>query len=149
MNNKIKPTIGSPNSAEFVERVRLSSAQQSFLKLIGARLTKIAAGEAEFSLPFREDLTQQHGYVHAGVITTLADVACGYAAYTLMPADSQVLSVEFKVNLLRPAVGDYFVARARVLKSGKTLTVAQADVFSFSSEGEKQVAIMLATIICK
>ena len=149
MSKKIRPTNEFPNSPEFIERVRLSSEQQAFLKLIGARPRKIAAGEVEVSLPFREDLTQQHGYVHAGVITTLADVACGYAAYTLMPADSQVLSVEFKVNLLRPAVGDYFVARARVLKRGKTLTVAQADVFSFSSEGERQVAIMLATLICR
>ena len=148
-NIPIKSTTGFQDSPEFIERIRLSSEQQAFLQLIGARVTKIAAGEVEFSLPFREDLTQQHGYVHAGVITTLADVACGYAAYTLMPANAQVLSVEFKVNLLRPAVGDHFMARARVLKNGRTLTVAQADVVAFSGEGERQIAIMLATIICK
>lgn len=145
----INSITGFQDSPEFIERIRLNSEQQAFLQLIGARVTKIAAGEVEFSISFREDLTQQHGYVHAGVITTLADVACGYAAYTLMPANSQVLSVEFKVNLLRPAVGDHFVARARVLKNGRMLTVAQADVLAISADGERQIAIMLATIICK
>jgi uncharacterized protein (TIGR00369 family) len=132
-----------------LEKVRTSAAQQEFLKLIGAELTRLAPGEVEFSLPYREDLTQQHGFVHGGVITTIADVACGYAAYSLMPEGSEVLSVEFKINLLRPAAGTRFIARARVLKPGKTLTVAQADVFAITEEGEKQVATMLATMIRK
>ena len=131
------------------ELVHSSAEKQGFLGLIGARLTHVAPGEAEFTLPFRDDLTQQHGFVHGGVITTIADVACGYAAYTLMPEGSEVLSVEFKVNLLRPAVGSSFRARARVLKPGKTLTTVQADVFATTAEGEKQVAVMLATIIRK
>jgi uncharacterized protein (TIGR00369 family) len=132
-----------------LDQVRASAAQQEFLKLIGAELTRVAPGEVEFSLPYREDLTQQHGFVHGGVITTIADVACGYAALTLMPDPSEVLSVEFKVNLLRPAAGTRFIARARVLKPGQTLTVAQADVFAVTAEGEKQVATMLATMIRK
>src|SRR4051794_37122831 len=130
------------------DQVRASAEKQNFLKLIGAELTHVAPGEVEFSLRYRDDLTQQHGFVHAGVITTIADVACGYAAYSLMPEGSEVLSVEFKVNLLRPAAGTRFIARARVIKPGKTLTVAQADVFAVTAEGEKQVATMLATMIC-
>lgn len=129
------------------ELVHSSAASQGFLNLIGARLTHVAPGEAEFTIDFRDDLTQQHGFVHGGVITTIADVACGYAAYTLMPEGSEVLSVEFKVNLLRPAVGSSFRARARVLKPGATLTIVQADVFATMPDGEKQVAVMLATII--
>ena len=131
------------------ELVHASAVKQGFLNLIGARLTHVAPGEAEFTIDYRDDLTQQHGFVHGGVITSIADVACGYAAYTLMPEGSEVLSVEFKVNLLRPAVGSQFRARARVLKPGKTLSVVQADVFATISEGEKQVATMLATIIRK
>jgi uncharacterized protein (TIGR00369 family) len=130
-------------------RVHQSAAKQAFLQLIGAKVTKVAPGQVEFELPFREDLTQQHGFLHAGVVTTIADVACGYAAFSLMPAGSEVLSVEFKLNLLRPAVGDRFVARARVIKPGKSLTVTQAEVFAYSAEGEKHVATMLATMICK
>jgi uncharacterized protein (TIGR00369 family) len=129
------------------DQVRASAEKQNFLKLIGAELTHVAPGEVEFSLRYRDDLTQQHGFVHAGVITTIADVACGYAAYSLMPEGSEVLSVEFKVNLLRPAAGTRFIARARVIKPGKTLTIAQADVFAVTAEGEKQVATMLATMI--
>lgn len=129
------------------ETVHASASSQGFLNLIGARLTRVAPGEAEFTLPFRPDLTQQHGFAHGGVITTIADVACGYAAYTLMPEGAEVLSVEFKVNLLRPAVGDSFVARARAIKPGKTLTVCQADVYATSAAGEKLIAVMTATII--
>lgn len=129
------------------ETVHASASSQGFLNLIGAQLTHVAPGEAEFTIPFRPDLTQQHGFVHGGVITTIADVACGYAAYTLMPEGSEVLSVEFKVNLLRPAVGDSFIARARAIKPGKTLTVCQADVFAVTASEEKLIAVMTATII--
>jgi len=117
--------------------------------LIGAELTVVEPGVAEITLPYRGDLTQQHGYMHAGIVTTIADTASGYAAYTLMPANSQVLSVEFKMNLLRPAKGDRFLARAEVLKAGRTLTVVQANVFA-QSEGEPKslIATMLATMIC-
>lgn len=129
------------------ETVHASAASQGFLNLIGAKLTHVAPGEAEFTIPFRPDLTQQHRFIHGGVVTTIADVACGYAAYTLMPEGSEVLAVEFKVNLLRPGVGDHFIARARVIKPGKTLTVCQADVFAVAASEEKLIAVMTATVI--
>ena len=122
------------------------------MNLIGARLTLVEPGVIEITLPFRRDLTQQSGYLHAGAVTTIADSACGYAAYSLMPAGAQVLTAEFKLNLLRPALGDYFRARAEVIKPGRTLTVARADVFGVTSEGatEKQelIAAMQATVMC-
>src|SRR4029453_11915498 len=104
----------------FAEEIRQSFGKQAIMDLIGASLTRIEPGVVEITLPYRADLTQQHGYVHAGIVTTIADTACGYAAYSLMPPESEVLSVEFKVNLLRPAKGELFVARAEVIKPGKT-----------------------------
>ena len=117
--------------------------------LFGAELILVEPGVIEISLPFRADLTQQHGYVHAGVVTAIADTACGYAAATLMPAAAEVLSVEFKVNLLRPAKGEVFLARAEVIKPGKTLTVVRADVFSLSGVDERLlIASMLGIMFC-
>lgn len=134
---------------QIAERVRRDAGKQEFLRLIGAELTAVHRGFAEFSLPFREDLQQQHGFLHAGVITTIADVASGYAAYTLMPPGSEVLSVEFKVNLLRPGVGERFVARGRAVSSGRTLSVVQADVFAIAHGAEKLIASLQGTMICK
>jgi uncharacterized protein (TIGR00369 family) len=134
---------------QIADRVRNDAEKQAFLRFIGAKLTAIHRGYAEFSMPFRPELGQQHGFLHAGVITTIADVAAGYAAYSVMPAASEVLSVEFKVNLLRPGVGERFVARARVVKAGRTLTVVQADVFAIMHGAEKQVASFQGTMICK
>lgn len=117
--------------------------------LIGAELSRVEPGVVEIMLPYRADLAQQHGYVHAGIVTTIADTASGYAAYSLMPPNSEVLSVEFKVNLLRPAKGEKFLAVAEVVKAGRTLTVVRADVFGMGHEGERElVATMLATMIC-
>lgn len=133
----------------FGDCVKRSFERQPVMNLIGARLTLVEAGVIEITLPYRADLAQQHGYIHAGIITTIADSACGYAAYTLMPAGSEVLSVEFKVNLLRPSRGAKFVARAEVVKAGKTLTVVGANVFaSDETESRELVAMMQATIIC-
>lgn len=132
----------------FVEEIKQSFAQQTVMTLIGGQLTRVEPGVIEITLPYRSDLTQQHGYVHAGVITTIADSACGYAAYTLMPPGSDVLAVEFKVNLLRPAKGETFVARAEVIKSGRTLTVVRADVHAFAHNNERElVAIMQGTMM--
>lgn len=114
---------------------------------MGARLRRVEPGAVSIALPFREDLTQQNGYIHAGIITAIADSACGYAAYTLMPAGSEVLSVEFKVNLLRPAEGEELVAEAKVLKAGRTLTVTTCDVYSHAAGEARMVATMLATMI--
>ena len=133
----------------FVEEIKASFAKQTIMGLIGGELTSVEPGVVEISLTYRTDLTQQHGYVHAGIITTIADSACGYAAYTLMPPNSDVLAVEFKVNLLRPAKGDTFVARAEVIKSGRTLTVVRADVHALSSGDKRElVAIMQGTMMC-
>lgn len=131
----------------FDQEVRDSFAQQSIMNLIGARLTLVEPGIVEITLPYRSDLTQQNGYLHAGIVTTIADSACGYAAFSLMPVGAGVLSVEFKVNLLRPAKGDSFVARAEVIKAGKTLTVVRADVFAFSEEQRSLIATMQGTMI--
>jgi uncharacterized protein (TIGR00369 family) len=132
----------------FVEEIKQSFAHQSVMRLIGAELGRIEPGFVEINLPYRTDLTQQHGYLHAGVVSTIADSACGYAAFSLMPPGSAVLSVEFKVNLLRPARGKHFAARAEVVKAGKTLTVVRADVFAVSKEKEDElIATMQGTII--
>jgi uncharacterized protein (TIGR00369 family) len=138
-----------PLNPSFATVVAASFARQPIMKLIGAELSLVEAGVVEITLPYRVDLTQQHGYLHAGVITTIGDSACGYAAYSLMPAGSEVLSVEFKVNLLRPAKGETFVARADVIKSGRTLTVVRADVFSIARNGDRElVATMQGTMMC-
>lgn len=131
----------------FVDEVQESFARQTIMSLIGGELTRVEAGIIEITLPYRADLTQQHGYVHAGIITTIADSACGYAAYTLMPPGSDVLAVEFKVNLLRPSKGETFVARAEVVKSGRTLSVVHADVHALSKDTRELVAIMQGTMM--
>ena len=136
-----------PQDAEFESRVRESFARQPVMRLIGASLERVEPGAVDIVLPYREDLTQQNGYVHAGILTTVADSACGYSAYTLMPAGADVLSVEFKMNLLRPAMAERFVAEARVVKAGATLTVARCDVYGWVADEAKMVATMLATLI--
>src|SRR6476620_9557441 len=130
----------------FAIHVRNSFERQTAMSSIGAELLIVEPGKVEIALPYRSDLTQQHGYLHAGIITTIADTACGYAAYTLMPAGSEVLSVEFKVNLLRPAKGERFVAVANVLKPGRTLTVVRADVFANPKRDRVLVATMVGTM---
>lgn len=139
----------NPLNSSFAEEIGRSFARQTFMQLIGAELSRVEPGVVEITLPYRADLAQQHGYLHAGVVTSIADTACGYAAYSLMPAGSEVLSVEFKMNLLRPARGEKFVARAEVIKSGKTLTVARADVVGVAANGDQElVATMQGTMIC-
>jgi uncharacterized protein (TIGR00369 family) len=136
-----------PSDPDFGSRVRVSFTAQKLMRTIRAELTKVAPGEIDIEIPFSDELTQQNGFIHAGVITSIADSACGYAAYTLMAADESVLSVEFKVNLLAPAVGEKFIARAQVIKPGRTLTICRADVFAINSGEEKMIATMLATMI--
>lgn len=134
----------TPLDKAFEKRVRESFLQQGIMRLIGAELVTLEPGRVEIEIANRPALAQQDGYMHAGIITTILDSACGYAAYTLMPPASRVLSVEFKVNLVAPAEGAYVVATANVKKAGKTLTVCSADAFA---DG-KLCATMLATIIC-
>lgn|ERR1044072_3539278 len=138
-----------PLNPDFAAAVAESFAQQPIMTLIGARLALVEPGVVEIALPYRADLTQQNGYLHAGIVTTIADSACGYAAFSLMPEGSGVLSVEFKVNLLRPARGESFLTRAEVIKAGRTLTVVRADVFGIDVNAERKlVATMQGTMMC-
>jgi uncharacterized protein (TIGR00369 family) len=136
-----------PPDPNYTDRVRASFVRQRLLVTLGARLGRVAPGEVEIHLPFREDLSQQHGFLHAGALTSIVDTACGYAALTLMPAGAAVLTVEFKVNLLAPGKGEAFVARGRVLKAGRTLTVASGDVLARDGGEERLVATMVATMM--
>jgi uncharacterized protein (TIGR00369 family) len=136
-----------PKNPDFERLVRESFLTQKIMATLGARLARVAPGEVEIELPYRADLTQQHGFLHAGVVTAVLDSCCGYAAFSLMPPGAGVLSVEFKVNLLAPAKGDRLVARGRVVRAGRTISVCQADGVMRSGSGEVPVATMLATIM--
>ncbi len=114
---------------------------------IGARLARVEAGEVDIELNMRDDLVQQHGFLHAGVLATAADSACGYAALSLMPAGTAVLSVEFKINLLAPAAGDRIMARGRVIRAGKTVTVCWGDVTAYTGDTDRLVATMVGTMM--
>ena len=131
----------------FEKKVRESFGRQRFMATLGAEMTAVGRGSTTIRIPFSAQLTQQDGFTHAGVITSILDSACGYAALSVAPEEAEVLSVEFKVNLLAPAVGDFFVARASVKRAGKRLTVCTADAFAARGEEEKLVATMLATIM--
>jgi uncharacterized protein (TIGR00369 family) len=140
------PTF-EPQAADFETRVRANFARQQVMSIIGASLTKVEPGEVEIELPFRDDLTQHHGYLHAGIVTSIVDTACGFAAMTLMPGDATVLTIEYKVNFVSPAVGGRMIARGHVTKPGRTVTVCAGDVFALSDGKEKLVATMLATMM--
>lgn len=129
-------------------RIAESFARQRIMDTLGARLTRVAQGEVSIEMPFAERLTQQHGFLHAGAVATLADSACGYAALTAMPEGSAIVSIEFKANLLSPAVGERFVAHGRLIRAGKTIFVVTGDVFAQdASGGEKHVATMTGTMM--
>ena len=138
----------TPADAAFESRVRESFAKQTVMATLGATLSRVAPGEIDIELPNRPALAQQHGFLHAGVLATILDSACGYAAYTLMPADAAVLSVEFKINLLAPAGGERVVARGRVVRAGRNVSVCQADGFALQDGAEKHVATMTGTMMC-
>ena len=129
------------------ERVRPSFSKQAFMSTLGAELTAVGEGTVEIRLPFSPSLTQQDGYLHAGVVTAILDSACGYAALSVAPADHEVLTVEFKVNLLAPATGDVLIAKSQVKRAGRKLTVCTADAFAVTGDKQKVVATMLATIM--
>ncbi len=133
------------------DRVAESFERQRLLSTLGARLIRVADGEVDIELAWSEAIQQQHGFVHAGAIATIADSACGYACLTRMPEGSAVLSVEFKINLLAPAVGERFVARGRVVRVGRTVGVATAEVVAHSAphtaKPEVCVAVMQATMM--
>ena len=137
----------TPQTSDYEDRVRSSFSQQSLMNLIGAELLKVVPGQVEIQIPFRNDLTQQHGFLHGGIVTTILDSACGYAAFSLMPADASVLTIEFKVNFMSPAKGKSFLASGKVLKPGRTITVCSGEVYSLSEEEPKLVAAMTATMM--
>ena len=137
-----------PKDEHFAEKVAESFGRQSIMALIGARLVRVDPGEVEIALPFREDLCQQHGFFHAGVTSTIADSAGGYAGFSLFPAGSSVLTVEFKVNLLAPADGELLRAVGRVLKPGRTLTVTEAEVSAVKNGEGRVCAHMVQTLMC-
>lgn len=136
-----------PRDPEYEQRVRASFGRQRVMETIGATIASVAPGEVDIHLPFRADLTQQHGFLHAGIVTAIVDSACGYAALSLMQSGAGVLTVEYKVNLLAPASGAYFVARGRVTKPGRTITVCTGDVYAYQDGQEKLVATMMATMM--
>ena len=135
--------------SDIQKRITESFNAQGLMTTIGAKLILVSPGEVHIALPFSKTLSQQHGYVHAGAITSIADTACGYAALTKAPPECEVVTAEFKINLLRPALGDHFLAIGRVQNSGKLLTVCTGEVRAFSGAGSarKVVALMQATIV--
>ncbi|MET0278140.1 MAG: PaaI family thioesterase [Pseudorhodoplanes sp.] len=139
-----------PRNPEWEARVRESFARQPFMTLIGGKIEALKPGACHVALNMRPDLAQQRGFLHGGVTTALADTAAGFAAYSLMPPNSAPLTVELKINLMSPAVGETFVAEARVLRSGKTLTIVEVDVKAHgrAERERKLIARMLATMIC-
>ncbi len=136
-----------PGDPGFEARVRGSFARQKANTMMGASLLKVAPGEVEVLMPYREHLTQQHGFLHGGIVTALLDMACGYSALTLMPKGTGVLAVEFKINFLAPGEGEEFVARGRVVKPGRTIVVSAGDLFCLRGGEEKIGATMLATLM--
>ena len=135
----------SPSQEAMARRIADSFAKQAFMTTLGARLVRVSAGEIEIDLPVSTHLTQQHGFVHAGAVASIADSAAGYAALTTMPAGAGVLTAEFKINLLAPAAGERLLAKGKVIKAGRTLTLAMAEVFVISGGTPKLCAMLTAT----
>ncbi len=129
------------------KRCRDSFSRQKAMATIGASVLSVAPGEVELVMPFSDKLTQQHGFIHAGIITMLVDTACGFAALSLMPEDAAVLTTEFKVNLLSPAKGERFIAHGKVVRPGKKLMVCLGEVFAEEGGKRKQVALMTASMM--
>jgi len=137
-----------PKDSNFAEKVRQSFDRQQVMQTIGAVLTLVEPGAVEIEMPYRKDLTQQHGFLHAGIVATILDTGCGYAALSLMPEEAAVLSIEFKVNLLAPAQGEMIKVRAEVKRAGQNITVCTADAWAIDAGQSKVVATMLGTMMC-
>ena len=136
-----------PQDPDFADRVRASFGRQAAMATLGATLAEVQAGRVAITLPWAAHLTQQHGFLHAGIVSTALDSACGYAALTLMPADKAVLTSEFKINLLAPAIGTHFEAMGKVLRAGRRVHVVQGEAYAIDGASRKQVAVMLATMM--
>ncbi len=135
-------------NAGYKEKVTESFNRQEVMKTINVSILAIRPGEIELEFPYQSNLTQQHGFIHAGIVSTVLDSACGYAAFSLMPEGAAVLTIEFKINFLSPAKGERFKAVAKVKKTGKNITVTEGELFSYSERGnQKLVATMAGTIM--
>ncbi|MHA1537763.1 MAG: PaaI family thioesterase [Alphaproteobacteria bacterium] len=144
---KFEPPKFEPKNPDYEVRVRDSFARQPFMEHIGASLEVVEPGYVEVHLPYRKELTQQHGFIHGGVLATLADNAAGYAAFTLMAADASVLTVEYKLNILRPGQGEKMIARGRVVKPGRSLTVVDSDVYARREGSEVMCVTSIQTLM--
>ena len=137
-----------PPDPDWERKIRDSFGRQGYMAYLGAALTRLEPGLVEIEVGFRPELTQQHGFFHAGVTASLADTAGGYAGFSMFPADSSVLTVEFKINLVAPAEGDRLRARGKVVKAGRTLTICELAAFAVAGEREVLCATGLQTLIC-
>lgn len=134
-----------PRNPDYQQRVRDSFERQGVMRLIGAELSRIGPGEVDIQIAYTDQLSQQHGFFHGGILSTIADSACGYAAFSLMPADAAVLTIEFKTNFLAPADGELLIARGRIVKPGRTISVSHAQVLVTKNGQERLCATMTAT----
>jgi len=136
-----------PKDPDFKARITQSFSEQAVMQHINASLLGIDAGQVEIGFPYQLQLTQQDGFIHAGISSTIMDSACGYAALTLMPAEARVLTIEFKINLLAPAAGDSFRAIGKVRKPGRSVFVAEAELYAAANGTDKLVATMVGTLM--
>jgi uncharacterized protein (TIGR00369 family) len=136
-----------PRDPDFKTRVKQSFSEQKVMQTINASLAAVEAGRVEIEIPYQLELTQQDGFIHAGISSAIMDSACGYAAFTLMPAEARVLTIEFKINLLAPAAGDHFRAVGQVRKPGRSVFVAEAELFARSEATDKLIATMTGTLM--
>ncbi len=144
----LAPSAFTPPDADYARRVRDSFARQPFMATLGARLEAVTPGRVEVVLPYGEGLTQQHGFFHGGAVGAVADTAGGYAAFTLFPADSTVLTVEYKINIMAPGRGDHLLAVGEVVRSGRTLTIVRVDVYAQAGATRTHCATATQTLMC-
>lgn len=136
-----------PRDPDFEAKVRRNFGLQTAMQTIGAVMGKVRPGEVEIDMPYRADLAQQHGYIHGGIVAAIVDSACGYAAFSLSAPDTEILTVEYKVNFIAPAKGDRLLARGEVVRPGATVTVCKGDVLAYNGGEKKLVATMLTTMM--
>ncbi len=143
----MQPTDFQPRNPDFLARTTRAFIEQEFMGFLGARLDHVGPGEVDIRLPWRDGLSQQHGYFHGGAIGAIADVAGGFAAFSLLAARDSILTVEYKVNMLAPGMGEALIARGRVLRPGRRLSVAEARIFSLKDGHERLCATALGTFM--
>ncbi|MDR7150747.1 uncharacterized protein (TIGR00369 family) [Hydrogenophaga palleronii] len=143
----MNPPTFEPRDPDYIERVHASFNRQAAMRTLGATLAAVRPGQVEITLPWAEALTQQHGFLHAGMVSTALDSACGYAGFSLMPVEAAVLTIEFKINLLAPAKGEHFRMVGIVIKPGRTVTVCEGHAYAIDGGKEKLIATMGCTLM--